>query len=86
MTWEVVRTKVPYIMFGLLFGITAILSFLHSYSLIPVLGFLSCSYLLCESGVSNWERFLVWLVVGLIIYFLYGKKHSRLAQVNKKGA
>ena len=85
-TWEVVRTKVPYIMFGLLFGITAILSFLHSYSLIPVLGFLSCSYLLCESGVSNWERFLVWLVVGLIIYFLYGKKHSRLAQVNKKGA
>jgi APA family basic amino acid/polyamine antiporter len=78
--WEVVRTKIPYILFGLLFAITAVLSFLREYSLIPVLGFLSCSYLLCESGTSNWERFLVWLVVGLVIYFLYGKNKSKLNQ------
>jgi amino acid transporter len=78
-TWQVIRTKVPYIMFGLLFGITAILSFIHSYSLIPVLGFLSCSYLLCESGTTNWERFMIWLAVGLLIYFAYGRKNSRLA-------
>ncbi len=79
-TWDVISGKVPYIMFGLLFAITAILSFMHSYSLIPVLGFLSCSYLLCESGTTNWERFLVWLLIGLAIYFLYGKKKSKLAQ------
>jgi APA family basic amino acid/polyamine antiporter len=79
-TWDVISGKVPYIMFGLLFLITAILSFLHSYSLIPVLGFLSCSYLLCESGTTNWERFLVWLLIGLAIYFLYGKKQSKLAK------
>ena len=79
-TWEVIRLRVPYILFGLVFFITAILSYLHSYSLIPVLGFLSCSYLLCESGTTNWERFLIWLVVGLIIYFLYGKKNSKLAK------
>lgn len=80
--WEGIREKVPYIAFGILFMITTVLSFLRNYSLIPVLGFLCCTYLLCESGTSNWERFLIWLVVGLIVYFLYGRKRSHLA--NKK--
>lgn len=56
----------------------AVQSFLNNWSLIPVLGFVSCAYLLCESGTSNWERFLLWLVVGLVIYFLYGYKHSKV--------
>lgn len=80
--WEGAREKVPYIVFGILFLVISVLSFLRSLSLIPVLGFLCCSYLLCESGTSNWERFLVWLVVGLIVYFLYGVKHSRLNRRN----
>lgn len=77
-TWDVFRTKIPYILFGLTFLITAILSFMKNYSLIPVLGFLTCTYLLSESGASNWERFLIWLIIGLIVYFLYGYKHSKL--------
>lgn len=76
--WAGIRERVPYILFGIVFLIMAIKSFTNSYSLIPVLGFLTCSYLLCESGVSNWERFLIWLIIGLIVYFLYGKKHSKL--------
>ncbi|RYD56052.1 MAG: amino acid permease [Sphingobacteriales bacterium] len=76
--WEGMREKVPYILFGLVFLIMAVLSFMRSLSLIPVLGFLCCSYLLCESGTSNWERFMVWLIAGLVVYFLYGRKHSRL--------
>lgn len=79
-TWDVIREKVPYILFGAVFIITAGLSFIRNYSLVPVLGFLCCTYLLCESGTSNWERFLIWLVIGLFVYFLYGAKHSRLAR------
>lgn len=79
-SWDAVRLKVPYILFGCIFFVMSLLSFLHSYSLIPVLGFLCCSYLLCESGVSNWERFLLWLLAGLVIYFLYGRKKSKLAK------
>lgn len=76
--WDGIRTQIPFIAFGLVFLIMAVLSFMRSYSLIPVLGFLCCSYLLCESGTSNWERFLVWLLIGLVIYFAYGRKRSKL--------
>ncbi len=78
-TWEVIRTKVPFFLFGVTFLVTTFLSFVRNYSLIPVLGFLACSYLLSESGVTNWERFTVWLIIGLILYFVYGHKHSKLA-------
>lgn len=79
--WGAIRVKIPYILFGLTFLILAILSFIKSYSLIPVLGFLSCSYLLSESGTSNWERFMIWLVIGLVVYFLYGAKNSKLKKL-----
>ena len=79
-SWDAVRVKVPYIIFGCLFFTMALLSFRNSYSLIPVLGFLCCSYLLCESGTSNWERFMLWLLIGMVIYFLYGRKKSKLAK------
>ncbi len=78
-SWAVVRTKVPFFLFGFTFLITAVLSFLKNYSIIPVMGFLCCSYLLSESGTTNWERFLIWLVVGLLLYFVYGYKNSKIS-------
>ncbi len=77
--WDKMSGHVPYFAFALVFLITAILSIVRNYSLIPVLGFLSCAYLLCESGTTNWERFLIWLVVGMVIYFAYGIRKSKLA-------
>lgn len=70
--------KLIYVLFALLFAGLTVLSVWKNLSLIPVLGLLSCSYLLCESGVSNWSRFLMWLLAGFVIYFLYGYRHSRL--------
>ncbi len=47
-------------------------------SLIPVLGLISCLYMMCELGISNWIGFGIWLIVGLAVYFMYGFKHSKL--------
>jgi APA family basic amino acid/polyamine antiporter len=52
---------------------------MENYSLIPVLGLLSNFYLMSELGLSNWIGFTVWLIAGLFIYFLYGKRNSRMA-------
>ena len=58
-------------------GVTG-LTILRRLSLIPVLGLLSSFFLMTQLGATNWARFCIWLVVGLVIYFLYGRKHSRL--------
>jgi len=33
-----------------------------------------------ELGYTNWLRFLIWLIIGLVIYFTYGNKHSLLGK------
>jgi hypothetical protein len=47
-------------------------------SLIPVLGLLTCLYLMTQLGFSNWARFVIWLAVGLVIYFGYSRRASKL--------
>lgn len=85
-TWDIIRTKIPFLLFGIVFLVVTVLTFIRNYSLIPVLGFLSCSYLLSESGVTNWERFMIWLILGLVVYFVYGARHSRLGDAERKTA
>lgn len=68
----------PYYFFGLLCILFTYFSIVKKLSLIPVLGLISCFYLITELGILNWTRFIVWLIIGLIIYFTYGIKHSRL--------
>lgn len=73
--------SIPMLIFFLLFIIMSVLSYLKNFSLIPVLGLLSCSYLLTGMEASNWMWFGVWLIIGLIIYFVYGRRHSKLAHL-----
>jgi amino acid transporter len=48
--------------------------------LVPLLAILSCLWLMLNLSVGTWIRFLVWLVIGLIVYFSYGARKSRLRQ------
>ncbi|HQO90236.1 MAG TPA: amino acid permease C-terminal domain-containing protein [Chitinophagales bacterium] len=43
-----------------------------------MLGFISCAYLLSTLGYVNWLRFFIWMLIGVVIYFFYGIKHSKL--------
>jgi amino acid transporter len=78
--WEVVKHKIPQWLFLVFAMGMIVLSFVRSLSLIPVLGVLTCGYLMSELGFTNWWRFLLWLVIGLVVYFFYGHRHSRLAK------
>ena len=48
------------------------------YPLVPILGILSCLLLMFSLPVENWYRLIVWMAIGLAIYFLYGYRHSEL--------
>ena len=48
--------------------------------LFPVLGMLSCGALMAFLPAITWLRFIIWLVIGLIIYFGYSMNHSKLAK------
>lgn len=56
----------------------SVFAFLRRWSLIPLLGVTTCMYLLTGMTAKNWIWFLSWLALGLIIYFIYGNKHSKL--------
>jgi basic amino acid/polyamine antiporter, APA family len=73
--------NIPMVVFYIVWAVMAVLSFLKNLSLIPVLGLLSCLYLLTGMGTTNWIMFSIWLGIGLVIYFLYGYRKSRLAGV-----
>src|SRR5690606_20474224 len=60
------------------------LTLLRNLSLIPVMGVLFCSYLLIEIPALSWIYFLVWLAVGLSIYFSYGYWKSRLRESSRR--
>jgi APA family basic amino acid/polyamine antiporter len=46
---------------------------------VPILSVLACLYLMLNLSVETWLRFLAWLAIGLVIYFGYGRRHSRVA-------
>jgi amino acid transporter len=58
--------------------ILSVFAYLRRWSLIPLLGVTTCMYLLTGMTAKNWIWFLSWLALGLVIYFIYGKKHSKL--------
>jgi amino acid transporter len=62
--------------------VIGVFAFIKKYSLIPLLGLVTCLYLLTGMTAKNWAWFSSWLVLGLVVYFLYGYKKSKLAEGN----
>ncbi|MGV3597014.1 MAG: APC family permease [Bacteroidota bacterium] len=78
-TWEVISHKIPMLIFIGVCIFLAYRCFTKSLSLIPVLGLLCNLYLMTELGYTNWAGFFIWLVIGLVIYFTYSYRNSRLS-------
>jgi len=75
--------KISTLLFWLLLVTLSVLAYARKLSLIPLLGVSSCSYLLTGMTASNWAWFLSWLCLGLVIYFGYGIRHSKLNDVQQ---
>jgi APA family basic amino acid/polyamine antiporter len=70
--------NIPLLLFYILCIVMGVLSFTKKLSLIPLLGLISCCYLLTGMTVSNWLWFGMWLALGLVFYFSFGYKNSKL--------
>ncbi|WP_316813200.1 amino acid permease [Pedobacter heparinus] len=76
--WKLFRHKIPMWIFFFISLCVTWFCVTKNLSLIPVLGLISCLYMMCELGISNWMGFGIWLIIGLVVYFLYGYKNSKL--------
>jgi APA family basic amino acid/polyamine antiporter len=52
--------------------------------LVPILGILFNGYMMYKLGWVNWARLVIWLVIGLVVYFTYGVKHSKVQKLQAK--
>jgi len=82
---DVATPNITLIIFWLSAVLLAIVAFIKKYSLIPLMGLITCMYLLTGMTKDNWAWFLGWLAIGLVIYFLYGYKKSKLSPLSPKG-
>ncbi len=48
--------------------------------LVPALSVAACLWLMVNLSVETWLRFGIWMVIGVVLYFAYGRRHSRLGR------
>ena len=51
---------------------------------VPALGIVSCSYLMYSLPFDTWLRLIVWMAIGLVIYFMYSRHHSLLGRAARR--
>jgi len=78
--------EILFLVFVLLVTGLFIATMLRKLSLIPVLGVLFCAYLLIEIPAIAWKWFFCWMGIGLVIYFMYGYRKSRLTDEPRRSA
>ncbi|MEO6583405.1 MAG: amino acid permease [Ferruginibacter sp.] len=80
---DVALPNLSLIIFWLIAIVLAVLAFLKKWSLIPLMGVITCLYLLTGMSKSNWVWFIGWLLLGVVFYFMYGYRKSKLARDGK---
>jgi APA family basic amino acid/polyamine antiporter len=53
--------------------------------LVPILGILSCVGLMLSLPGDTWKRLIIWMAIGLVIYFTYSRSHSKLGNPQRGG-
>ena len=53
--------------------------------LIPILGIVVCIAMMASLPIESWERLAIWMFIGIVIYFLYGKRHSKIRAAVEAG-
>ena len=75
------KHKIPMWIFLIALMCFAVWSWKQNLSLIPLLGLISCLYMMAELSIWNWIYFSCWLLIGLTIYFGFSRKNSKLNKV-----
>ena len=76
--FDLFKHKIPMWIFLISLIGLAVWSYKQNLSLIPLLGLVSCLYMMAELSVWNWIYFTIWLLLGLVIYFGFSRKNSKL--------
>jgi basic amino acid/polyamine antiporter, APA family len=79
-TLAVILERTPMLIFLISCPLIAWWCYRKDLSMIPVLGLVSCLFLMTKLGHTNWLRFLIWLGTGLLVYFTFSRKNSRLKE------
>ncbi|MDP3470184.1 MAG: amino acid permease [Daejeonella sp.] len=48
---------------------------------VPIMGIITCLYLMYTLPSESWFRLFIWMAMGVLLYFLYGKKHSKIREL-----
>jgi APA family basic amino acid/polyamine antiporter len=54
--------------------------------LVPILAILACLWLMLNLTALTWVRFIIWMAIGVVVYFAYGRRHSVLATRSRETA
>ena len=80
--FELFKHKIPLWIFMIVLLGLVVWTYKQNLSLIPLLGLVSCLYMMAELSVWNWLYFTIWLLIGLVIYFGYSMKNSKLNSID----
>jgi APA family basic amino acid/polyamine antiporter len=47
---------------------------------LPIAAIVACLWLMLNLTALTWIRFIVWMAIGMVVYLVYGKRHSKLAR------